>query len=346
MKRLIKRLKEAASLRRRFIAICIFAFIIVALLGSWFSMLLEQWLSITVTVPSFVWAIAFSILFGLLITNFITTAYFDPITKLADSMKTVANGNFKVEAHTDSRISDVREIYDSFNLMVSELSANEMLQSDFISNVSHEFKTPINAIEGYASLLQDSSQSDEVRQGYIEKILFNTGRLSNLAGNILLLSKLSNQSIMPQRTVFRLDEQVRQSILALESKWEPKEIEFDVELDEISYCGFDQLLAHVWTNLIDNAVKFDPHGGFVGLRLRKTGEGIVFTVDDNGPGISRSEREHIFNKFYRSDSQRATEGNGLGLALVKQIVELSGGSVEVQPSPNGGTRFTVTLPTI
>lgn len=344
MKGLLERFRNAANFRRRFIAICIFGFIIVALLGSWFSMLLELWLNITVTVPSFVWALVFSIIIGIVVTKYITNAYFDPISQLADSMKTVADGNFKVEAQTNSKLDDVREIYDSFNLMVSELAATETLQTDFISNVSHEFKTPINAIEGYASLLQEHGQTEEERQVCIEKILFNTSRLSALAGNMLLLSKLTNQSIMPQRSVFRLDEQVRRAILALESKWTAKEIDFDVELDEINYCGYDELLIHVWMNLIDNAVKFDPHGGLVRLRLRKVESSVVFSVEDDGPGIPEGEAERVFNRFYRSESQRATEGNGLGLALVKQITELSGGTVTVENLPEAGCRFTVTLP--
>lgn len=344
MKRLSERFRNAANFRRRFIVICILGFIVVALLGSWFSMLLELWLNISVTVPGFVWAAVFSIIIGIVVTKYITNAYFDPITKLADSMKKVAGGNFRVEAETKSKISDVQEIYDSFNMMVKELAATETLQTDFISNVSHEFKTPINAIEGYASLLQEHGQTEDERQVCIDKILFNTSRLSALAGNILLLSKLTNQSIMPQRSVFRLDEQVRQAILALESKWEPKEIDFDVELDEINYCGYDGLLIHVWTNLIDNAVKFDPHGGLVRLRLREAEESVIFTVEDDGPGIPEGETEHIFNRFYRSESQRASEGNGLGLALVKQIVDLCGGTVSVENLPEAGCRFTVGLP--
>lgn len=344
MKRLIKRFRRASSLRIRFIVISILSFIIVAMLSSWFTGVLRDWLHITLTVPSFVWAVVFSIIIGAVITNLITIAYFDPITKLAASMKTVAGGNFNIKAQTDSKIDDVQEIYDSFNMMVRELAATETLQTDFISNVSHEFKTPINAIEGYASLLQEHGQTEEERQICIEKILFNTSRLSALAGNMLLLSKLTNQSIKPQRKVFRLDEQVRQAILLLESKWTAKEIDFDVELDEINYCGYDDLLIHVWMNLIDNAVKFDPHGGLVRLRLRTVGNNVVFSVEDDGPGIPEEEAERVFNRFYRSESQRATEGNGLGLALVKQIVEQSGGTVHTENLPEAGCRFTVTLP--
>lgn len=245
---------------------------------------------------------------------------------------------------SDSKLKEVRDIYESFNRMVKELGNTETLQTDFISSVSHEFKTPINAIEGYASLLQDHHQSPEEQETYIEKILFNTRRLSTLTGNILLLSKINNQSIRPQRTAYRLDEQIRQAIVALEQKWTEKNIDFDVELDKVTYSGYESLLLHVWSNFIDNAIKFDPQGGMICLRLRQTGDEVVFTIDDNGPGVAPEEQKRIFHKFYQSDSSREMSGNGLGLALVKQIVEFSGGTVSVENLPEAGCRFTVRLP--
>ena len=259
-------------------------------------------------------------------------------------MKEVAGGNFQVNAQCASKLKDVQDIYANFNRMVKELGATETLQTDFISSVSHEFKTPINAIEGYAALLQDHQQTPEEQETYIEKILFNTRRLSTLTGNILLLSKINNQSISPQSSVFRLDEQVRQAILALERKWEEKDIQFDVDLDKITYTGYEKLLIHVWTNLIDNAIKFDPQGGSIRLRMCRQPDGILFTIDDNGPGIPLEEQERIFHKFYQSDNSREVDGNGLGLALVKQIVALSDGTIQVENLQGGGCRFTVWLP--
>ena len=226
----------------------------------------------------------------------------------------------------------------------SALGTTETLQTDFISSVSHEFKTPINAIEGYAALLQDHQQSQAEQEVYIEKILFNTRRLSTLTGNILLLSKLNNQSIRPQKTRFRLDEQVRQAILALEQKWTEKELEFDVELDKTEYSGYENLLVHVWTNLIDNAVKFTPAGSLIRMRLQRENDELLFTIEDSGPGIPEGEQERIFAKFYQSETSREVEGNGLGLALVRQIVEISGGSVTVKNLPEAGCRFAVRLP--
>ncbi len=339
-----KELTPRVTLRVKFFLICMAEFVVVVLLSELAGWLLRRWLGVTVSIPIFVWAILFSVVVGGAITKFITRSFIDPITQLGKAMKEVANGNFQVTAQCRSRLKEVNDIYASFNLMVKELGATETLQTDFISNVSHEFKTPINAIEGYASLLQDHQQSQAEQDAYIEKILFNTHRLSTLTGNILLLSKINNQSIHPQRTVFRLDEQVRQAIVALEQKWTEKDIDFDVELDKISYSGYESLLIHVWSNLIDNAIKFDPHGGMIALRLRQEDGFAVFTIDDNGPGVAPEDQERVFHKFYQSDSSRVMDGNGLGLPLVKKIVEFSGGTVTLENLPEAGCRFTARLP--
>lgn len=339
-----KEIAPKVTLRVKFFLICMAEFIAVVLLSELAGWLLKRWLGVTMDIPIFVWAILFSVVMGGAVANYITHSFIDPITCLGKAMKEVAGGNFHVAMQSDSKLKEVRDIYESFNRMVKELGNTETLQTDFISSVSHEFKTPINAIEGYASLLQDHHQSPEEQETYIEKILFNTRRLSTLTGNILLLSKINNQSIRPQRTVFRLDEQIRQAIVALEQKWTEKNIDFDVELDKVTYSGYESLLLHVWSNLIDNAIKFDPQGGMICLRLRQTGDEAVFTIDDNGPGVAPEEQKRIFHKFYQSDSSREMSGNGLGLALVKQIVEFSGGTVSVENLPEAGCRFTVRLP--
>ena len=333
-----------STLRLNFIFICMTQLVLVTVLAEAAAWAAKRWLGITPDIPIFVWAILFSVTIGAAMTNYMTRAIIDPIAKLRDAMMEVADGNFQTSVQCESRIRDVRDIYDSFNRMVRELGTTETLQTDFISSVSHEFKTPINAIEGYASLLQAHPQSPEEQNAYIEKILFNTRRLSTLTGNILLLSKLNNQSIRPQKTVFRLDEQIRQTIVALERKWTEKEIEFDVELDPVSFCGYEKLLVHVWTNLLDNAIKFDPPGGMIRLKMRSAPGVVVFMIEDAGPGIAPGDEERIFAKFYQSEHSREVEGNGLGLALVRQIVEISGGSITVENLPEAGCRFTVTLP--
>ena len=338
-----KKRNGRSRLRLRFILICMSQLVLVAALSELAGWAFRHWFGVTPELPIFVWAMVFSGTIGVAVTNHMTKMLIDPIAKLRSAMREVADGDFKVEAKCESRIQDVQDIYDSFNSMVRELSTTETLQTDFISDVSHEFKTPINAIEGYASLLEGEPSPEEQR-AYVEKILFNTRRLSALTGNILLLSKLSNQSILPQKTQFRLDEQIRQAIVALEQKWSEKELGFEVELAETPFFGYESLLPHVWTNLIGNAVKFSPKGGEIRIKMMRTEGAVVFTIEDDGPGIVPGDEEHIFTKFYQSESSHGMEGNGLGLALVRQIVEMSGGSVDVQNLEAGGCRFTVRLP--
>ena len=297
-----------------------------------------------ILLPLTVWQILLSLLIGASISTFLGKWFFGPITRLGDAMKKVADGDFSVRLTADNGIREIEDIYANFNLMAKELGATEILQTDFVSNVSHEFKTPINAIEGYATLLQaeeDSSPQD--RRRYVEKILYNTQRLSKLVSNILLLSKVDHQAISAQGSPFRLDEQIRQSIVQLEPEWEKKDIDLDVELEDLAYTGNESLMLHVWDNLIGNAIKFSPPGGLVGISLKREGEQAVFRVEDCGPGIDEASLSHIFEKFYQSDSSHKQEGNGLGLALVKQILELCGGTVSAENLPEGGCRFTVKL---
>ncbi len=273
----------------------------------------------------------------------INSFFLQPIEKLSDSMKRVAGGDFKIRLKDHSKIKEIGELNRSFNAMTEELGVTEVLQSDFVSNVSHEIKTPLNAIEGYATLLQDSDCTPEERERYTEKILFSTKRLSELVGNVLILSKIESGSVDINAEPFRLDEQVRQSIMLLEPKWVEKEIEFDIELDEITYTGDRVLLMHVWNNIIRNAVKFSSLGGLITIRLTEDTETVTFLVDDCGPGISESAMKHIFDKFYQEDSSHKQHGNGLGLALVKHIIDLLGGEITAENLTDAGCRFKVTL---
>ena len=280
---------------------------------------------------------------GVLVTSLLSKFFFDPIKKLRQAMDRVAEGDFSVRLEEKSSSKEIMEIYTGFNLMTHELSATEILQTDFVSNVSHELKTPINAIEGYSTLLQDSENLSEDQQEYVEKILFNTRRLSSLAGSILLLSKLENQQIPTNQRLYRLDEQIRQSIVALEGAWVSKDIELDVEMDAVSYLGNEPMMRHVWDNLIGNAIKFSPAGSLITIRLQKERQELVFTVEDQGPGLTEEAQKHLFDKFYQADSSHRQEGNGLGLALVKRILTIEKGQVTAQNLPEGGCRFTVKL---
>lgn len=305
--------------------------------------LLNRRFGVWLGIPYMLRVLLISILSGAAIAVGLSKIFVSPMMKLGDAMRKVAGGDFTVRLDCTSKIRDVREVYGSFNTMVKELGNTETPQTDFVSNVSHEFKTPINAIEGYASLLQDSQLTDEQKNAYIDKIIFNTRRLSDLVGNILLLSKVNNQTISLKASTFRLDEQVRQSILALESKWEKKEIEFDIDLDEIEHTGYENLLSHVWLNLIDNAVKFSPQNGQIRIRLKQLAGSVTFSIWDNGLPIPEADIDRIFNKFYQGDNSHASEGNGLGLALVRKIVAAAHGTINVTSSEDAGTEFVVAL---
>ena len=331
------------SLRMRLI-LSVTAELLVSILVSlclWY--LLDRYIPLDSTLTLVIALVIISLLIGVFVTSLLSAQFFAPIRKLARAMEQVADGDFTVRLEDQSSSKEIMEVYSGFNLMAHELSATEILQTDFVSNVSHEFKTPINAIEGYATLLEGCDDLTAEQREYVEKIAFNTSRLSSLVGSILLLSKLENRQIPTGQSRYRLDEQIRQSIVALEPAWAAKDIEFDVELERVEYTGNEAMMHHVWDNLISNAVKFNPHVGLVRIRLDKKGRQIRFVIDDCGPGIDEEVRKRIFDKFYQADSSHKDEGNGLGLALVKRILAFENGEITVENIPGGGCRFTVLL---
>ena len=267
-----------------------------------------------------------------------------PMVKLSKASKEVAKGNFNITVEDSSRLEEVQTTFRNFNAMVQELNSISTLSNDFIANVSHEFKTPLTAIEGYTMLLQDPALSEAERGEYLDKILYNTHRLTELIGNILMLTKLENKLLPEQYTTFRLDEQIRQAAVSLESAWSEKQIGFRTELPEVTLHGCESLLFHVWTNLIGNAVKFSPAGQDIEIRLLEQTECVVVSVRDHGIGMTEAVKARIFEKFYQGDASHKAAGNGLGLAMVKRIVELSEGVIEVDSAPGEGSEFRVILP--
>lgn len=279
-----------------------------------------------------------------LMSYFIGRRVLTPLVKLSSASKEVARGNFDVTVSDSSKMEEVQSTFRNFNAMVRELKSISTLSSDFIANVSHEFKTPLSVIEGYAMLLQDDRLTAQEREDYLNKILVNTRRLNTLVGNILMLSKMETKPLPEQYTRFRLDEQLRQVVAQLEPQWSAKGISFHVRLDEVELLGWEQVLPYVWSNLISNAIKFSPSGSVIALTLLEQRECAVVTVSDRGCGMEPDVKERIFEKFYQGDTSHKAEGNGLGLALVRQIVELSQGVVEVESQPGKGSTFRVILP--
>jgi signal transduction histidine kinase len=266
-----------------------------------------------------------------------------PILKLTEATKEVAKGNFDIQIENESD-DEIGQLTKNFNKMTRELKSIEYLRKDFISSVSHEFKTPIASIQGFAKLLQNSSLSNDERQEYTSIIVEETNRLSNLSSNILKLSKLENQETIDNKNIFLLDEQIRKSILLLEHEWSKKNIEFNIELDKVGYKGDEELIQQVWINLLSNAIKFSNENSIINIRLNVGDSSIKVEINDNGIGMSEETMMRIFEKFYQGDKSRSHEGSGLGLSLVKRILDLCDGSIHVKSKLHKGSTFTVELP--
>ena len=269
-----------------------------------------------------------------------------PVNELINKMNRLAAGDFKTRLKYGDTLSAhpaVKELTASFNTMAEELENTEMLRSDFINAFSHEFKTPIVSIMGLANLLEAGNLTEEQRVQYAHAIREESMRLSSMASNVLNLTKVENQTILTDLSRFNLSEQVRSAVLLLEEKWAAKNIDLQLDFDEYMIEANEEMLKQVWINLIDNAVKFVPRCGTVELEVIDAGENLCVKVSNTGSEIPQDKLDKIFNKFYQADESHATQGNGIGLAIVKGIVELHNGKVCAN-SVNGITIFTVVLP--
>lgn len=283
---------------------------------------------------------------GVMITIVTSRVYMNPVNRIISGMNRLASGDFKARLSFGKPISEhpaFIEISDSFNTMAQELESTEMLRSDFINNFSHEFKTPIVSIVGFAKLLKNGNLSQEQQREYLSVIERESVRLSAMATNVLNMTKVENQTILTDVDCFNLSEQIRSSVLLLEGKWSPKNISFDMDFNEYTIEASEELLKQVWINLIDNAIKFSPEGGLIEMAVTEAGDQLAVSVTNRGREITPEQQKKIWNKFYQADESHATEGNGIGLALVKRIVELHDGQITVE-SENQTTTFTVTLP--
>lgn len=277
------------------------------------------------------------------LTLWVSKHLFQPIEQLSDALIQVASGDFHICLPEDGSSPQIHQMNHNFNKMAKELNSVEMLRSDFIQNVSHEIKTPLAAIEGYALFLKGSPLSEE-QQVCVKKIIENSSRLSFLTGNVLHLSQLEKQYIVSEKESFSLDEQLREAILSLEPLWNKKKLEIDIDLPPVNYYGNPSLIYQIWTNLFSNAIKFTPEHGSIHAEIDKKGNGISVTICDTGIGMTEEVQKHIFEKFYQGEKSRHIEGNGLGLSLVKKIVELCGGTICVESEPDCGSAFSVWLP--
>ena len=266
-----------------------------------------------------------------------------PIIRISSATQEVAKGNFDIQIENNSK-DEIGKLVENFNKMTKELKGIEYLRKDFISSVSHEFKTPIASIQGFAKLLQNNNLTEEEIREYTQIIIEETTRMSKLSSNMLNLSRLENQGMIESKTLFSLDEQIRKSILLLELEWSEKNIDFDIELDPVQFIGDEELLQQVWINLLSNAIKFSTENGKIVVRLYQVESMVKVKIIDNGIGMDEKVQKRIFEKFYKADTAHSFEGNGLGLSLVKRIIDLCNGNIYLKSNPGKGTTFTVELP--
>lgn len=269
-----------------------------------------------------------------------------PVNRLIHNMNRLASGDYSARmifGKPFGNSSVASSVTDSFNIMAEELQNTEMLRSDFINNFSHEFKTPIVSIAGFAKLLKRGNLTEEQRMEYLDAIEEESMRLSKMATNVLNMTKVENQTILSNTNAFNLSEQIRSCFLLFENKWSNKNIEFDLEFDEYFINANEEMLKQVWINLIDNAIKFTPDYGTIRIKITEQQNDFIVSVKNHGSEISPENQEKIFKKFYQEDESHSGEGNGIGLAIVKKIVELHKGEILVN-SKNKITTFTVRIP--
>ncbi|MDO5522125.1 MAG: HAMP domain-containing sensor histidine kinase, partial [bacterium] len=236
---------------------------------------------------------------------------------------------------------EISELTNNFSHMINELSKNEYLHKDFVSNVSHEFKTPITAITGYAELLSSPALSNEKRLEYADVITRQSNRLAKLSSDLLRLSELENEQLTIKRETFRLDEQIRDAVLLLQNEWEQKDIAMDINLEQVPFIGDKALMYQVWINLIGNAIRYTGGEGKIRIMLHQSSNKVNVRIKDNGIGMTEEQMKRIFERFYRAEESRTTGGTGLGLPIAKRIIILHGGKIAVSSKPNNGTEFIV-----
>ena len=290
--------------------------------------------------------IPFSALLGG-VNNYLNKTTLNHVTTISEAMEKAANGDFETELVMTGSGSAARiyeDIYDNYNKMCAELKQVQILRNDFINSYSHEFKTPITSINGFAELLLSQNVTEEERSQYLRIIADESARLADLANSTILLSKLDSQTIITDKNLYSLDEQLRHCSIVLSSQWQAKNIRIDNELSELQYHGNSQLMEQLWLNLLNNAIKFTPENGEIKVSLSSIDTEITVSVSDSGIGMNEETTAHIFEKYYMGEKTHNKQGLGLGLSIVQRIVCLADGEIYVSSRPNAGSTFTVKLP--
>jgi len=297
------------------------------------------------TTPNFYQAF---ILYGILTisTGVLTTIIFIPFLKnlgvFEENINKIANGEYAARL-PEEQLGVFKIMGKNFNKMADELEQNKLFNREFVHNFSHEFKTPISSINGFATVLLEDDISEKDRIKYLRIIKDESFRLAHLSEKVLFLSKLNSQSIITDKKEYSLNEQIKNAVIITQKFWEAKKIKIEAIIRDVKYNSNPELINEIWINLLSNAIKYTPENGTIGIKLTKSGDKVIFTIADNGVGIEPEKLKYIFNEYYQADTSRNNMGVGLGLSIVKKIVDLAGGTIEVQSEIDKGTKFVITL---
>lgn len=285
----------------------------------------------------------FSVLLGVILSIFFKKLVLDPLYEIYEALDEISRGNFNVKISVRG-IKTIKDVSKKINVTAEELESIEKMRNDFIDNFSHEFKTPIISISGFAKILKSDSLNAEDKKEYLDIIITESERLAMLATNVLNLTKLDNQSILPEISEFNISEQIRLAVVLLEYKWTSKNIDVTLTGDECYINGNEETLKQLWINLIENAIKYSPEGSCVEITTKKDDKNIYVSISDQGNGMDEETRKHAFDRFYQGDISHKSSGNGIGLAIAKKICELHKGDIEIASTDSTGTTFLITLP--
>ncbi len=289
-------------------------------------------------------ALFVSSIIGTFISVIVSEKVMKPLNQLIKATKVISIGDYSVRVEEIDSNSEIADLLRNFNHMAEELSSIELFRNDFINSFSHEFKTPIVSIRGFAKQLQNENLSIEKRKEYTDIIVSEAERLTNMSANILLLTKFENQQLITNQAEYELDEQIRNCIILLEKQWSKKNIEINLDLEPIRIFSNAEMLSHLWINLIENAIKYSNDNGNITIKCYEKVDDIQFIISNDGNGMDDNTLKHIFVKFYQGDKSHASPGNGLGLSIVKRIIELCKGEIAIESEIGQSTTFTVKLP--
>ena len=329
----------------------IFISFLISMLIVLFATAIMRWAGIDFRAFNTILILVFGFAVSLILGTLFAVLFFKRTVNLANdlkmALKRISKGDYSVrlENTSDNKDGILYDVIENFNKMVEELDSVTILRNDFISNFSHEFKTPIVSIKGYAELIKNGKNlTEEQKQEYLQVIIDESRRLSNLASSTLLMSKLDSQTSLTETSVFSVNEQLKQCVLVLDNEFKAKNLEVKIKLGKMRVDASVDMLQQVWINLLTNAIKYTPENGIIRITSTELEKEYIVSISDNGMGMNEETLKHIFDKYYQGDNSHSTSGNGLGLSIAKRIVELSGGKIEASSTEGKGTTFSVRLP--